>query len=200
MNNNYFHYLSYNSLLKKYSDAFSLLEESEGEITPEIEIKLKEAEDNLEILGYDVLNLIDNIENEQQLNIKRIENLKKQNNSFDNQIEYLKKFLQNIIKQKGKFNENKNNTNLKLGERSITVSKKSYNEIQSSFSDKRFIKYNISKVSSEFFDRINTFLIQRGETPKIEEILLKEELNKAIKNGEKIEGVITKEKDQLYIK
>ena len=199
MNNNYFHYLSYNSLLKKYKEVFDLLEFTEGVLDEEIAIKLQEAEDNMEILAWDLINIIDNIKKEKTLNNNRIENLNKVNNSLDGQIDYLKLFLQNIIKQKGKLNKN-DNPNLKLGERSLTVSKKSVNEIDESFDDKRFVKYNISKVSSEFFDRINTFLTQRGEPPKVEKVLLKAEINDAIKNGEKIEGVTTKEKDQLFIK
>ena len=199
MNNNYFQYLSYHELLKKYNSVFELLNESEGILDDEILVKLQEIEDHVETLGFDLLNIIDNLENEKELNKKRVANIEKKNKSIDGQVEYLKKFLQTIIKKKGEITKS-NGKNLKLGERSLTVSPKINYELSPDFNDSKFIKYNLSKISPDYIDRIKLFLEQRNETPELERIILKKEINAAMKNGEIIEGIIEVPGETLYIK
>lgn len=188
-NNTYFQYLSLNQLITKYREIFQMLEEGEGEITDELAIKLKETEDNFELLGWEVLQIIDTIVKQKKLNEERIKNLKAKNDSIDKQAEYLNGFMKTLVKEIGKVNPNANK-NFKFGERSITVSKGVKYEVTDDFKDNRFIRYTLKdKLDPSHAKRIENFLKGKGEDPVMEKVILKAELNEVLKSGEIIDGI-----------
>lgn len=199
MNNTYFQYKSFSELLKQYSEVFKLLEDSEGELTEEIEIKLKEAEENNDVLSYDILNIVDNLEKEKKLNKERIDNLTKKNKSFDNQIEHLEGIVKSLVKQKNKLNDSGNFTN-KVGERSLTVKKYLTYEVTPEFKDPRFIKYSVSKIDPDHFQRVEKYFKDRNIEVKVDKTILKEELNKYLKDNDMPEGVEQIKKESLLKK
>ena len=188
-NNTYFQYSSLNELIIKYREIFQMLEDGEGEITDELAIKLKETEDNFELLGWEVLQIVDTIVKEKKLNEERIKNLKAKNDSYDKQAEYLNTFMKTLVKEIGKVNPNANK-NFKFGERSLTVSRGIRYEVTEDFKDERFIRYTLKgKLDPAYAKRIENFLKAKGEDPVMEKVILKAELNETLKSGEIIEGV-----------
>lgn len=197
--NTYFQYKSAVELLNKYKEVFEKIEEQEGELDEETSEVLYQIETDLELLCWEVLQLIETLDADIKLNKKRSDNISKKNKSLENQIEFLEKFASDIIKKKG-MNNGSGNKNLKLGERSLTVVTTTTNKVEDDFNDKRFIKYNLNKIPSEHLERISNFLKQREVEFTSEKIILKKELNAALKEGVVVEGVIEEKKEHLTIK
>lgn len=198
--NTHFAYDDLYTLSKKYAEVFDLLSENGGEIDEEIEIKLYESEEDFEKLAWEVMQIMEHLDNEVKLNKKRIEGIESKNKSLVNQETYLKKFLQDLIKQKGKANRS-GNRNMKLGERSLTVGNKTSIEVTDEFTDDAYIRYEIkNKITGEFAKRIETFLVQKGQEANLEKVILKKELAADLKAGKIVKGVVENNKEYLMIK
>lgn len=201
MSNTYFQYKSFHELYKKYEEVFSMLEENGGEETKEIEIKLKELEDDYKQLGWDVLQMIDSLETEIELNKVRKKKLDEKNKVHENSIKYLSEIMKSIIKQNGKLNDSGNKGD-KFGERSITVTRSVGYEVEPEFNDNRFIRYSLKgKLEKGYADQIASYLAKYGQEASLDKIVLKEELNKYLKTSEEIpEGVVQVKKENLLRK
>ena len=198
--NSYFAYESFHYLLRKYQDVFDILENNGGEFSEEVEIKLKEREDNLEQLAWDVMQIIQNLQSEKKLNTERAKGLENKNKSLENQSEHLKTILQSIVKEKGK-TANSGNKNLKLGEKSFTVASKESVELDADFNDEDYIKYELKgKMSPENAKRVATFLSQKGEEAELDKVIMKKEILDDLKAEKIIKGATKKDKDYLIIR
>lgn len=197
--NTYFAYQSLIELARKYEYFFKQIEEDDGVLSEEVEIKLKEIEDDFSQLAWDVLNMVQQFESDITLNKQRISDITKKNKSMQTSIVFLEEFLKKLIKEIGQINRS-GNKNLKIGEKSLTVSSYNSYETGENFTDERFIRYNFEKIEPKFAEKIIDFLEKNNNPSKVETVILKQELNKAMGEGEKIEGVTTTSKDKLIVK
>lgn len=195
----YYKYLESRQLYRKYQELYNKIEEEDGVLDEETEIILYQIEDDISILLWELLQIIDNFDSEKKVNKERVKNLERINASIERQTEFIKKFVQTLVKKKGELNKSKNR-NTKVGERSVTVVKSKVYNVNENFSDKRFIKFNINKIPAEYMERVENFFKQRDVEISSEKIILKKELNQALKEGEVIEGVEEEDKEHITIK
>jgi len=204
--NTYFQYLDLQQAKKKYEEVFALLEE-DGELTEEIEVKLMEAEESFETLAFDVVNLIDELKLSKSGKEKEIERLEKANQSVDNQVDYLKKFLQSLVKSVGEINKTGNKT-LKVGTRNLSVTKSTSLNVSPDFDEEKFLSWQLKTRidNKEYADRIKRFFNDREVEVEFDKVVDKRGLAKALKELKEIdpeayiEGVEEITKDQLNIK
>lgn len=202
MNNTFFQYKSITELFRKYQLIYELLEESEGILDEEIEIKLREIQEDEDELGYDLIQMIDGLEIEKEQNKKRIEHLKKKNNTLDNSVNYLESVLKQIVNKRGIPSEKSGNKQKKFSDRNVTVNRTINYEVEDSFFHKDYVKFEIDgKLNKEHADRIQTFLTQHGEDAIMKRTVLKRELNEYLKNVDELpDGVIQVKKENLIVR
>lgn len=202
MANTYFQYKSITQLYRKYREVYDLLEDSEGVLDEEIEIKLREIQDSEEELGWDILQMIDALELEHKQNKERKANLDKKNKSIENSISYLETFMKQLVTKIGDPN-NSGNKAKKFGERNITVRRYfEYKVDDEQFKDERFLRYSLKgKYPAAYAKRLEEYALKNNFEASLEKVVLKAELNEHIKEtGILPEGVDQIKKESLIKK